>query len=526
MKRIGNISPKVETADNIRLAEDNYARGKHKRHKVVRYERNLEDNLSSLLVSLTNGTWKPEPYQDKVIVEHGKTRKLCIYPAAEHVAEWAYVQLLENPLTDTYIRNSCSCVQGRGQNDFVRQVYHDLWNDYDGTYYYVQLDAHHFFPNIDHGILKTLLERKVKDKKTLAFLFQTIDNYPNGIVLGTKLSQIEGNFYLARFDHKAMRLFDIMDDPDALAYWRRRYVTDCICTVRTPWQKAEIDKGVASLGQKFDRLCREWLRDHYVYRFADNILFLSSDKTFLHLVVEMATSELWHSYRVEVNKSWNVRPVEPDGIDICGYVLFHDHVAVRKRDKKALCRQVARLRKRGDTPEQIRVKAASRIGWTVHADARNLIRTLNVNMEYVRLGKTMKARRHFIPFAGMEYEQKESVTELLCYNDRDEQSRMILLEDFIIADSKSKPGTKSLWLRYKHVESMTPVAGKDGKPVLDKDGNPVVDYAFGKDEHYCCTSSATLIDQASNDIPKDILPQPTAIHVVKNKRGGEYYKFT
>lgn len=527
MKRIGNLTPVIETPDNFLRAEEGYAHDKRSRRKVKKFEQDLDGNLSSMLMTLKNGTWKTSEYHDKFVVENGKQRKLCIYPMPEHVMEWAHTLHIEKPLTDTYVRSSCSCVQGRGQNDFIRLVYHDLYTDYEGTHYFVQLDAHHFFPNIDHNIMEQRLARKIKDKKVLAFLYGTIEHYCNGIVLGTKLSQIEGNFYLVPFDYLAMSLFGIMDDRDKYAYWCNRYVSDCIVTCRTSQQADELNKGVAYLVGKFNRLCREWIAKRHYYRFADNMLFLCSDKTFLHLIVEMATVELWNIGRVVINSSWNVRPVEPDGIDICGYVLFHDHIAERKRDKQKLCRQVARLRKRGLSPEQIRRACASRLGWAIHADARTMIKKLNVNMEYVRLGKSIVKGRHFIPFSGMVYEQKESITDLLCYNANDELRNMILLEDFLVTQSKAKADDTTLWIKYKRIDKTIPKVDKKGKPLLDENNEQRIDYIFFPDEHYCCSSSKTLIDQAQNDIDKTLLPQPTSIYVMTGKRGHtRYYKFT
>lgn len=525
-RRKGNIFQKVATADNFRQAECCYADGKQKRRKVVKFERDLEGNLSELLSSLTDGTWVTPQFREKIITEHGKSRPLGIYPAKEHIMEWAFILHLEHLLTDTYVRSSCSCVKGRGPLDFINLIYHDLYNDYEGTYYFVQLDAHHFFLLICHEILYSLLEGKIKDQRVLDFLWQTIENYPLGIVLGTKLSQIEGNFYLAKFDHDMMNLFGILDDNDKYAYWCNRYVSDCIVTCRTEEQASELNKGVEYLKGKFHRLCEEWIVNKHYYRFADNILMLMSDKTFLHLLVEMATARLWTEYKVQINKSWNVRPVEPDGIDICGYVLFHDHIAVRKRNKQELCRQVAKLRKKGLSPEEIRLKAASRIGWHIHADARTLIRKLNVNMEFTRLGKVIKKNKHFIPFDGLKYEDHESIECLLCRNERDEKSRMIMLLDFKITPSLVKEDSKTLWIKYKYIKSVTKVVDKDGNPILDKDGNEKYDYETYPDVHYTCTSSNTLLDQAEKDIPHESLPMPTAIYEVRNKIKSKYYKFT
>ncbi len=48
------------------------------------------------------------------------------------------------------------------------------------------------------------------------------------------------------------------------------------------------------------------------------------------------------------------------------------HCLARKRNKKALCREVAKLRKTGLTNEEIRLKVASRLGFMVYIAAVNI----------------------------------------------------------------------------------------------------------------------------------------------------------
>ena len=131
--------------------------------------------------------------------------------------------------------------------------------------------------------------------------------------------------------------------------------------------------GVKSLNERFDRFCREGLK-HY-YRFMDNIFIMHEDKVFLRLMAELAVMHLARDWKLSINKSWNIHRT-CDGIDFCGQKIFADHALLRKRTKQALCAQVARLRKRGLNDEQIRHKAASRLGLAKHADTKNL---LNLN---------------------------------------------------------------------------------------------------------------------------------------------------
>lgn len=385
MKRRGHISPLIETMRNFELAYDGFSEDKRSRNSVHEFESGLSARLESLLQAYANETWHTSPYRNETIHER-KTRVISKLPIADHVIQWAACLHVEPLLCDTFIRRSCSCVKGRGTHDFVDLLRKDM-QDNKGTYYYVQLDAHHFFQQIRHDLKKRRVRTKIKDPKLLRFLDEFIDSYYQGLPLGVKISQILANFFLAGFDHEAIALFRIRDDRDKMAYWCDRYVTDSFVTCRTREQAEELSKGVAYMKAKFERYVSEGLR-HYS-RFADNIVIQHEDKTFLHIVTEMAIMVLARDYYIDVNKDWNVRPVHNGGIDVCGYVSYHDHRRLRKRNKVALCRQVAKYRKKGLSPEEIRLKCASRIGFATHADCRNLLRKLDINMEK-RLGTVIR----------------------------------------------------------------------------------------------------------------------------------------
>ena len=548
MKRKGFISKNIETKENFKTAFDGFADGKHKRSAVRKFEANLDDNLNRLLREYVNGTWHTSEYIDEVIHEV-KRRTISKVPVDDHVIQWAACNFVEPILTNTYIRNSCSCVKGRGTHDFNKLLAKDLYLNPEDTYYFVQLDAHHFFQSISHVLMKERIRTKIKDPKLLAFLDEFISSYKQGLPLGVKISQILANFFLAKFDHDAMKLFCINDDPEKMAYWRARFVSDSLVSCRTESQAKELAKGVVYLNKKFDDFVDRGLV-HY-YRFADNIVVLHSDKTFLHLVTEMMIMVLARDYLIQVNSNWNVRPVYAGGIDVCGYVFFHDHVRLRKRNKKALCKQVAKCKKKGLSPEETRRKCASRIGFAIHANCNNLLKNLDINMEK-RLGTVIKNRKVNIPFKGMRYDQKRTFSEIVCKNDNDEDKFKILLIDFVEDDSIIEKETvinqvpdgnggvrteqivrpkKRLAIRYKQIVSVNTTVNDEGeevdtyefvKEVDKKTGQPT-----GRDaEWYSYSGSSVMLDQAGQDFTREDLPCLTVVKEFCNKQGKKFLKFT
>lgn len=548
MKRRGFISPRIETKENFEKAFEGFADGKHKRAAVRRFEAELENNLDMLLEAYTSGRWETSAYTEEIKHER-KTRRISKLPVKDHVMQWAPLLQIEDFICSTFIRKSCSCVKHRGTHDFVNLLRDDL-DDYSGTYYYVQIDIHHFFPSIPHFIIKDRLREKFKDPKLLAFLDEFIDSYYQGLPLGVKISQILANFILSKFDHLVLRVFDIDKDPEKMAYWRSRYVTDCFLTCRTGAQAAELAKGVAYLNEKFDRYVAKGLKDNY-QRFADNMVTEHEDKTFLHLIVEMQIMVLARDYYLTINDDWNVRPVFDGGIDVCGYVSFHDHRRLRKANKQELCRQVAKYRKKGLSPEEIRLKCASRIGFAIHANCNNLLRKLDINMEK-RLGTVIKNRKVNIPFNGMRYDQKRTFSEIVCKDGQDETPYKILLMDFVEDDSTIEKETvivqvpdgnggtkteqqtrpkKRLAIRYKRITKTSVSVNDEGEEVETYEFEPEIDKKTGQPtgrdaEWYSYSGSSVLLDQAGSDFTKEDLPCPTVITEFTNKQGKKFLKFT
>ena len=83
------------------------------------------------------------------------------------------------------------------------------------------------------------------------------------------------------------------------------------------------------------------------------------------------------------------------GIRVCGYVFFHDHVEMCKRNKQQLARNIRKLQKKGLDEEQIRIRQSSLIGFVKHADTVNLFKKLGMEKT---LGKIIKKRRVKPPF--------------------------------------------------------------------------------------------------------------------------------
>lgn len=310
MKRIGNLYEQVYDLDNLRLADKNASKGKSGQLGVIIHNRNRENDIQKLHVSLKEMTYKTSEYSYFKIFEP-KQRDIATLPYfPDRVCQHAILNIIGPILTRSLIATTYSCIVGRG----IHRAYYDVkkaLQDVKGAKYVLKVDIKKYFQNVSNDILKSLLRRKFKDQKLLWLLDEIIDS-ERGLPIGSYLSSCFANFYLNYFDH---------------------------------WMKEE--KKV-----KFFRYC-------------DDILVPHHDKQFLHNLREDMQIYLWDNLRLEIKNNYQVYPVAVRGIDFVGYKSFHYHSLLRKSIKQSFKRMIRTNRNKQSI--------ASYNGWISHCNGINLM---------------------------------------------------------------------------------------------------------------------------------------------------------
>lgn len=427
MKRIGYLFEKVCDLENIRLAEINAGAGKGSRKEVAQFRANLEQNLSDLREELVNKTYHTSAYT--CFIKHEpKERVIFKLPYRDRVVQWAIMQVLVPIWTPIFTRDTYACIKGRGVHSLLRRLRKDLQNDPDGTIFCYKIDIRKFYPSITHSILKEVVRKRIKDPNLLWLLDDIIDS-ADGVPIGNYISQYFANLYLAELDHIAKEQWHIK----------------------------------------------------YYYRYADDIVILSGSKEFLHCIHSKMVQYLAEHRRLELKPNYQIFPVEARGIDFVGYVVRHEYCLARKRNKKALCKIVAKLRHKGLTNEEIRLRVASRLGFIVHADSKHLIDILGVKkLHEVRKtqgkhGQMVGDKLHIDNITGKEL-------HLLRYE---------------IAPSKMNDGN---CLKFQY-ELREPLRDENGQPLIDANGQPVMGWV----KHITFSGSKTLAeDMADLDLSEPV----------------------
>lgn len=519
-RRKGYLSVHVETLDNYRIAFDESSKHKRTRKRVIRFEQNLEDNLLSLLDAYANESYRTSEYIYEMIYEQ-KPRLISKLPYPDHVQQHAVINVIEDDIVNSFIRNTFSCIKNRGPHDLLEHLKNDIFA-YNGgkMLFYGQLDIHHFYANIFHSLINDIYRRKIKDSKVLAFIDEVVDSFIQGLPLGIKFSQLLANLYLSPFDWMIKEGFRILNNPEKLHYWTNRYISDKFVAARTVDDLIELSKGVEFLSGQFAAYLRAGI--HY-YRLADDIVFWHEDKIFVHIFMELSIMHLTRDYLLVINRNWCVRPVY-EGIDVGGYKIYMEHVKARKRNKVALCRQVSELKKKGYNKEAIIEIASSRIGFIKHANSINLLRKV-VGMETSKKRLGQKIRDKKSPWPDLGADRKKKFEDIL-FDTRlpeeqrgNEQDKEIELLDYMIVDSKIEKEQVKVKINDGEGKTHEEIREVPAKCL-------VIRYRWQGEEWYSFTGSSVLIDQANSDFSKEDLPAPTVVKILENKYKKKFYRFT
>lgn len=202
MRRAGNLFERVVAFDALCASARRAAKGKRLSRDASRFLLDLEPQVLAIQRELLDGRYQPGPYRTFVITDP-KRRTISAAPFRDRVVHHALCAALEPVLERYAIFDSYACRRGKGTLAAVRRAQHHARRHAR----FLKLDVLHFFETADHGILKALLRRLVKDARLLDLVDRFVDlgapGSPSGqgLPIGNLTSQHFANLYLGPLDH-------------------------------------------------------------------------------------------------------------------------------------------------------------------------------------------------------------------------------------------------------------------------------------------------------------------------------------
>lgn len=237
MRRTGNL---CEAAFSIpALYQGYYAARKGKRtgRACYLFERRLSAQIDDLHHHLVAGTYKPRPYNTFEIFEP-KPRIISAPAFRDRVVQHAIYNQVREIFDRSFIDQSFACRIGKGTHsaaDYVQAALRAAPRDS----YVLQLDIRRYYYRLDHGVLRKLLERKIKDARLVDVMMLFAGTGADvGVPIGNLLSQLFGLIYLNPLDHYIKR--------DLKVRHYARYVDDFVLIGLTYEQAVEYKQRIVA----------------------------------------------------------------------------------------------------------------------------------------------------------------------------------------------------------------------------------------------------------------------------------------
>lgn len=200
MIRHGNIFDSIASKESLLQAFKDASRGKSGARGCFTFEKRLARNLEDVHRELMTGSYTVKPYFSFMVHE---PKPRCIYaPAFRDTVVQHAIYKAVNPLFNrTFIDHSYACRVGMGTHKAADYAQRALQLSEKGSYT-LKLDIRKFFYRIDGAILRSLIERVIKDRRLVDLMMLFADyGEPIGIPIGNLLSQIYALIYLNPLDH-------------------------------------------------------------------------------------------------------------------------------------------------------------------------------------------------------------------------------------------------------------------------------------------------------------------------------------
>lgn len=342
--RNNEMFSRIVAESNMYFSYKKTQKGKSKYgNEAIEFALDETYNLRELTNSLILEYYQFSGYSE-FLVREPKVRIINAPFYKDKIVQVAINNVLKEVYYPCFIHDSYACIDDKGTHECAKRIQHFMrkakWEYGDGTFI-IKLDIRKFFYSINREILKLLLPKKIKCKKTLRLLFKIIDSADIidllGMPLGNTLSQICANIYMDVVDQYAKRV----------------------------------------LGLKF------------YARYADDIFIAVESKEMAQEVMELLRVFIKESVQLDLNdKKSKIFPIN-QGVNGIGYKIYTTHMLLRNDSKKKIKRKIKAMPSLIESGQLTIEKAEQMLNsWKGHADyacSHNFIQGLLKKYKFLTL---------------------------------------------------------------------------------------------------------------------------------------------
>lgn len=312
-----------------------FKKGKGGKRDVQEFALDIEDHLFQLHDDLIQGVYVHSPYESFYVYDP-KLRHIHKPSIRDRVLHHAVFAALESLFEPHFIFDSYSSRTNKGTHRAVERLRKLAWRlscNNTKTVWILHGDIRKFFDSVDHGILFSLIKRRVGDLKVLEIIRIVIESFETrpgkGIPLGNLTSQLFSNIYLDRFDQFMINILHVSS---------------------------------------------------YI-RYADDFIVMSRNGILLKYLVPIIQKFLMTHLRLTLHPRKIVLRKWHHGVDFLGYVSFPHHMVLRTKTKRRLKKRLRKKYKEMQRGVLVREKFDATLqsysGMFKHCRGSNIVRRMS-----------------------------------------------------------------------------------------------------------------------------------------------------
>lgn len=254
------------------------------------FAENFEKNILNLHRDLIYGRYAHGDYES-FFIHDPKKRNINKAEVGDRILHHAIHRILEPIFDRMFIFDSYSSRKGKGVHKAIDRLQFfasKLSRNNTKTVWIMKCDIRKFFDSVDHKKLMGIIQKKIRDEKTIKLLENIISSYNckngKGIPLGNLTSQLFSNIYLNELDH----------------------------------------------------FIKRELKVKYYIRYADDFVILYNDKIYLENLAVKIRILLKEALLLEVHERKLIFSKWHKGVDFLGFVSFQNFKILRTKTKKRI----------------------------------------------------------------------------------------------------------------------------------------------------------------------------------------------
>ena len=310
MKRLSNLYDNMISYSNVLFVFNKIKNKSHNKNKLMLFMRYKNCFLMDILEKLRNNSYSFSNYHIFLIHEK-KYRIIMSESVSDKIVNQLVSYFILTPALKCLIEESIATRSGKGSSYgyrlFERYVKEIGTNK---NIYVLRIDIKKYFYNINHVILLSMLERRIKDKKAINILKKIIDltdnDYVNNNINSLINKEINRINYLKTSSNEKNKL---INELKSIPLYRKGYGLSIGCLTNQLLACFFLND--------IDHYIKEVLRCKYYIRYMDDIYILSNDKEYLVYCFDKIKYEL-NKIELNINKKSGIYRLK-DGVVFLGY---------------------------------------------------------------------------------------------------------------------------------------------------------------------------------------------------------------